>query len=634
MRSSLGFLLAGAIAAAAAIVACGGGGAGSTGDGFTAGGGTSEPSGGGTGGGRFDSIDVEPPSAEIKVALGKTGTQSYKVFGITGGKKTDITSTCALEVDQDFGSFSGATLDVAAHGGTTKVGANCGTQNGSSKLTVDLSGSVVTGMNTPANAPDLFKSATAGSDASRLPSVEYPVDQAVAPLNIPSIEMQWTAAGSDLFHVALSSPNLTIDVYTSDVQATLSETDWTTIAGTAAGSTLSLSVEGLLQSAPTTKYAGPKVGLKLSHDTIDKTAIYYWASSLGDLMTQTFGQTGAPQQVEGNCTACHAVARSGSRIGYSRCVANDCSNLNVGFLHYDKTAKTWDEVVNADQGAIPGSFTTFSPIGNPFPNDSKSVAIVTKSSGTLSLFDPDSGMPIASNLDDIATHGDGAPRSALMADWSADGKTVVFASTPHPEQWIDLSDGAIATMSYKYTGATHVFGEPNFIVKPPLTLNGGSFTNLFFPSFSPDGELIVFNAAHAAWRNLTDESVTGPRLVLTNAKGDWVTDLTALNRGADDNDMTWAHWAPGTSTDYYWVVFSSERSYGHVLTPGNTSQNCVANGTKQCKQLWIAAIDKKKVLGGKVTIDPSAAPMWLPGQDITADNISPYWTVPVTAIPR
>jgi hypothetical protein len=27
-------------------------------------------------------------------------------------------------------------------------------------------------------------------------------------------------------------------------------------------------------------------------------------------------------------------------------------------------------------------------------------------------------------------------------------------------------------------------------------------------------------------------------------------------------------------------------------------------------------------------IDPSSPPVWVPGQDTQADNISPYWTVP------
>jgi len=32
--------------------------------------------------------------------------------------------------------------------------------------------------------------------------------------------------------------------------------------------------------------------------------------------------------------------------------------------------------------------------------------------------------------------------------------------------------------------------------------------------------------------------------------------------------------------------------------------------------------------------DPSAPPVWMPGQDLGADNISPYWTLPTSAIPQ
>ena len=59
--------------------------------------------------------------------------------------------------------------------------------------------------------------------------------------------------------------------------------------------------------------------------TLDDTAIYYWASDLGDLMTLTFGDLAPPTAVQGNCTACHSVSRAGSRIGYSRCVAGNCA---------------------------------------------------------------------------------------------------------------------------------------------------------------------------------------------------------------------------------------------------------------------------------------------------------------------
>jgi hypothetical protein len=45
----------------------------------------------------------------------------------------------------------------------------------------------------------------------------------------------------------------------------------------------------------------------------------------------------------------------------------------------------------------------------------------------------------------------------------------------------------------------------------------------------------------------------------------------------------------------------------------------------------LGAIDKTKLAGAE---DPSAAPVWMPGQDLTADNISPNWKLPTSKIPR
>ena len=120
---------------------------------------------------------------------------------------------------------------------------------------------------------------------------------------------------------------------------------------------------------------------------------------------------------------------------------------------------------------------------------------------------------------------------------------------------------------------------------------------------------------------------------MTDPKGSWTVDLTNLN-GQGDLDTTWPHWAPTDASDYYWVVYSTERPYGHKLTKSNTASVCVANGVLECKQIWIAAIDKSKLTAKTPPDDPSAAPVWMPGQDLGADNISPYWTKPTSAIPH
>lgn len=576
-----------------------------------------------------DPVELDPPLARVTVPLGTTVPQAYKVWSVAAdATRTDITAQCTLTVDPQFGQVVAATVNVQPHGGETVVRAQCGTRQATSTLTVNLTGRIVIGENTPANAPDLFAIATPGVDPARTPRIEYPFDKAVSPVNMPTIELQWAAGGNDLFHATLTSPYALIDVYTTGLEAPIDVDDWSAISYTAAGGELTIVVEGLAQAAPATRFASTPVAVTVSRDAIDRTAIYYWASSQGSIMNYSFGSTAAATQVRGDCTSCHSLSRAGTRLGYSRCVAGDCGRLYAGFMRYDVATATWIDTVDANNQAIRGSYTTFAPIGNPFPTDEQSLAIVSMSTGTLQLYDPDTGTPVASNLADVASHGPAAPRAALMADWSADGNSVVYASTPHPGQWIDLSDGAIAKLSYTYAGGAHTFGEPEFLVQGPITLSNGTYTNFFFPSFSTDGALVVFNGARSAWRNGGDARAPGQRLLLAESSGAWVSDLPALNGGDIDVDITWPHWAPGDSADYYWVVFASERDYGHKVTQANTAPSCIANGVRQCKQIWIGAISKERIANGQ-GMDPSAPPMWLPGQNHQTNNISPYWTAGV-----
>jgi Tol biopolymer transport system component len=579
--------------------------------------------GGGTGGDAgYSALVIQPATATVAVSIDATATQAYTVLATTGSGTVDVTASCPLTVDPTFGTIASGVMTVLPKGGTTAVTASCEGVTATSSLTVDLGGTIVTGSDTPPDAPQLFGSATLGSDAALAPTIQYPVNNAVAPLNLPPMEMQWATGSNDLFHISLTSTDASVDVYTSDPQATLSAAEWNAIVNTAVGQNLTITVEGLVQAMPATKYASVPVSLALSSDTIDTSAIYYWASSQGDIMSQTFGQTSAPTVVDGNCTACHSLSRAGSRIGYCRCVGGNCGDEYVGFLRYDVGSNTWNEAVNADNETIPGTYTTFAPVGNPFPDDSHAIALVTSTTGTLSLYDPDTGSAVPSNLAQIAVPG----RSALMPDWSADGNTVVFASPATTGQSVDVSNSSIATMSYSYATGSHVFGTPTMLVPAPITLNGQSYDNLFFPSFSPDGKWVIFDAATAPWRNFTDEHIPGQRLAMVPAAGGAPFDLTALDGGSGSLDTTWPHWAPGNTTDYYWIVFSSERDYGHEVTAANTNPNCVENGVKQCKQIWIGAISKAALASGSG--DPSFEPVWLPGQATTADNISPYWTIP------
>jgi hypothetical protein len=595
------------------------------------GGSTSTTSGGGGAGGDapITDVTVEPTSVSLDVPPGGTAQQAFTATGNLGGQIQDVTDLCSWSVDSAFGTMTGATLNAAPRGGTTQVNANCNGATGSATVELRLKGDVL-GPGAPADAPTLFDSATPTVDPARTPALEYPIDGAVGPRNLPSIEAQYTTAGNDLFRVRFASTFVDVSFYTTAAEALLSSDDWISVTNSTVSSDLTFTVDGLLQAAPATKYESAPVKVRVSADVIDKSAIYWWASSTGELITQTFGETGAPTAIKADCTSCHSLSRSGSRIGYSRCLNNDCNTIRVGFMRFDKTTRQWLDTYDANQSDITGSYSTFSPLGNPYADDSQSLAAVTLSTGALELYDPDSGQAIASNLAQAATNG--GTRSALMPDWSPDGAHVALASAPAPGSWIDLDGSAIARVPYTYDSGSHTFGALEFLVQGPIDRPAGTFTNFYFPSYSPDGNLLVFNGARAPWRNFQNAGSPGQRLFLAAADGGWNLELEAMN-GPGDLDITWPHWAPGQTTEYYWVVFASQRDYGHRVTAANSNPTCVGNGVFQCKQLWIGAIARDQVQGAPAA-DPSAPPVWLPGQDLGANNISPYWTVPTNAIPQ
>jgi len=584
---------------------------------------------------KYDSIAIEPANAVLNVALsGPPTTQNYKAIATIGGATMDVTQSCGWNVlDATFGAFTGAVFTAQPRGGTTQVNASCGGAIGTTNVTLKLTGFVNQGM-APANSDTLFKNAQLGADPMRTPLVEYPLDTAVAPLNIPPIDSQWTTAQNDLFHVRFTSTNIALSIYTTKADAMFDAGTWSIVAESTSGDTIAIDVEGLLQNNPATKYASKPVNLRMSKDTIENTAIYYWASSNGNLMTQTFGQTTAPNVVHGDCTSCHSVSRAGSRIGYSRCVNGDCGQVFAGFMRYDTMNKVWKDTLDANTKTVRGSYTTFAPVGYPFADDKQSVALLAESDCTLGTWNPDTGMPAASNSKAVSPHP--GNRCATMPDWSPDGKKIIFASSPNQGQFVDVSNSALATMTYAYMNSMHSFGEPQLILSTPITLSSGTYNNFFFPSYTPDGAFVVFNAARSGWRNFSNAPSAGQRLMMTTPTGSWTVDLASLN-GPGDLDITWPHWAPTKAVDYYWVVFSSERDYGHLLTTANSAAKCIANGVQHCKQIWIGAVDKSvlmKANGSMPPPDPSAPPVWMPGQEINADNISPYWTLPTSSIPN
>jgi hypothetical protein len=180
-----------------------------------------------------------------------------------------------------------------------------------------------------------------------------------------------------------------------------------------------------------------------------------------------------------------------------------------------------------------------------------------------------------------------------------------------------------------------------------------------WPSFLPDGKAVVFHNTvdapdHGSGNDCRAAIVNPPPNVLNCQLTTWRTGgtgataeiwmakdaatqdarrLDALNgfgpggtsylptNGSHPND-TKLNFTPTVnpvaSGGYYWVVFTTRRIYGNLLTgdPYDTAANA--------KKLWVAAIDINNPNAGA---DPSHPAFYLPGQELAAGNTRGFWVV-------
>jgi hypothetical protein len=155
-----------------------------------------------------------------------------------------------------------------------------------------------------------------------------------------------------------------------------------------------------------------------------------------------------------------------------------------------------------------------------------------------------------------------------------------------------------------------------------------------WPSVSPDSRWIIyqrgetldtrFGSSGVAYTDnyadlyLADAENPGAEVRLATLDGDGYPFAAGTRDVSLNYEPTFA---PVASGGYFWVVFTSRRTYGNALTG---DQSVV-------KQLWVAAIDQTNAGSQKnpmLPSDPSHAPFLLPGQDNTSLNMRGYFALP------
>ncbi|MEO8878724.1 MAG: hypothetical protein ABI461_24250, partial [Polyangiaceae bacterium] len=457
----------------------------------------------------------------------------------------------------------------------------------------------------------------------------YPYDQTVFPLGLATPTVQWNgSAAGDVYRLHYEEKNYTFDGYYTLAalpgKMALAQAKWDQITASNDAATAPDPLKfSLYRYNGTTAYLDAAEDFTIAPATVNG-AIYYWSTSGGGALTRVQPGAGSvPVKLDnGECMGCHGVSSDGTTL-----VASIDNNLLA-----DGGAAIYREWVSFDlqAGPVPATNKLHSDLygGNIAVNhDGKYIVFGGKESGPpaastsgLHFGDPKTGQMITgSGIESwpmpTAAVWTKAPYEYLDPAFSPNGVRLASILADNSLGDWNLSELYVADFNETTKAFTGLKSLLRFDAFPPAQWALG------YPSFTPDDNWIAFHVGdHGAGCHDGCNAATHDvaSLYMINAvTGGTPIKLNNLNDSSpnanDHNEAFEPTFNPVERGGYYWVVFSSERTWGNQLS---------GHGTSGDKRLWVAAIDK--TIG---TIDPSHPPFYLEGQVQTDSNMRGFWAL-------
>jgi hypothetical protein len=531
-------------------------------------------------------IEITPADATVTIVDGAAVMQAYKATLVaTDGDRSDVTSRVSFSVaDPAAGVWSGSSIKIqGGAAGKTRVLASLGSAAGETGLTIYVKGTRTEG-NVPANAGMLFENAS--ETAARAPAIAYPANLILVPANLGEFDVHWRDTTNNLIRVSLKNEYVDLTIFkaaSGNAFVTYTREEWYTLAS--ARAKLELRVSGLNTASPNVKGTATQ-RVEVTNDTV-QGGVYYWATaptqgiyrydmSTPNMPPASFFPSGTQPTP---CIGCHAISRDGAKIALTlddfdgRGAVFDVADRTV-LVPFTPTAQNWN-------------FATFNP---------DATKLVTSMSGQMVLRSATGG-----NV--LATLPNTSGRLATHPELSPDGTQLASVETPTTplEEW-DVSTASIVTRTFD--SAANTFGPIRMLV--PFATGASNF----YPSWSPDGQWIVFTRANGTSNSNIDAQVWAVKADGTKPP----IRLAAANVGAGLTN-SWARWAPfvqsfGSSSErVYYLTFSTTRAFGVRAVGG--------------PQIWMSPFFPDRAEAGQ---DPSGPAFRLPFQLLTTSNHIAQWT--------
>jgi hypothetical protein len=509
------------------------------------------------------------------------------------------------------------------------------------------------------------------------PTIVYPPNGVLLPPNMNVIEVQFTpGAGNSLFEVDFENSITDVRVETTCSAITntqgvatggcgyaLDQNIWNDLAqNNRGGNPVVVTVRASPQNLSCVGVSS-SVSITFAEEDING-GLYYWesatyngkAGATGGIFRYDFGSrapTATPFLTpssfnNGRCVGCHSLSRDGQRMTYGTDDAD--SDDEYG----DLTGNVMDV----------GALMTLSQFGPGFQTFSNDHSMFLASDGLQQNTPP--ALNVYNGNTGQAAGQAPSGQQATHPDWSPDNSSVVFVwgNFMFDAHFGDdhFTSGSLYTMSF--SGGT--WGTPKALLQQQGTDNN------YYPSYSPDGQFVIFNKASKTDPSGGVDAYNNPdaRIFVIPAAGGTPVELAKLDQ-APGLANSWPRWSPFVQTyqgkRLLWVTFSSTRDYGLRVqnnqtgfvqcyppdTPENpcsTGFNChcvplgcyspnytSCNGPFNCPtckqpQIWMGAVFVESSELG-MGVDTSFSAFWLPFQDDTSHNHIAQWTQTVVLGP-
>ena len=492
---------------------------------------------------------------------------------------------------------------------------------------------IITG-GAPANAPSLFTAAGTGAG----PCISEPEQGTLLPNNWLRPRVKVSAPASSLLQITFHSAKEAHDlvVYTAGDTWAMDRAIWQGLTTHVVGTAIAVSVRALGPGGPTTATT--------SSFTIAPVAaggkMVYWAlrgyDASNPANTELFGFGVGDERVVSvlkvpdvkqttsgaseTCIGCHTATPDGAFVGFT---GNFPWGNAVASVEPSTIGQMPPFLGSAGVDALTQDFHGIITFSGQHWNAGDHIAVTSLSTQPV---DPNANlvwMELESGDSGLITRT-GDPAGAAAPNFSHDGTKIVYTSTnANQDGRLGVGTADLYTVPYQ--------NRAGGVARPIAGAADPNFAE-YYPSFSPDDQLVAFNRLPQADASVTPTGAPYDGGMFFNPAAEvWVIPAaggSAARLQANDPpsctppvkpntrvypdksgwDNSWAKWSPevgsAEGSRYYWLIFSS---YRYDISPPRG-------------QLYMSAVVVTET-GGLTTFP--AVYLW--NQDLTTSNHTPSW---------